>query len=250
MAAHEAIEQRGKEEQSIFKVEETFAPPTPMSLMQIAVQGGASVDALAKLMELQLRWEQNESRKAFEQAFAAFKKEAPRLEKTKEVSFGPGKTAYKFTPLDVIANEVGPVLAKHGLSYNWDQSDQHDGLISVTCTLRHVAGHFITNTLIGPNDHSGSKNGVQAIGSTTSYLRRYTLLGVLGMATSDEDTDGMTIANAADFVMNIEAAADLTELQRVYIEAAKAAQKAEDYKAMKVFRDAKDRRKAELQRAQ
>ncbi len=222
--------------------------PTPMSLIQLAMEKGeASVEALAKLMELQERWQANEARQAFEEAFAKFKAEAPRLEKIKAVDFG--NTHYKFTPLDHIANELGPLLAKHRLSYNWKQ-DSSNGLITVTCTLRHEQGHSIENTLSGPADPSGSKNAIQAIGSAVSYLRRYTLLGVLGMATSDEDTDGMTMGSATDFVLAIEACSDLEELKRVYTEAAQAAKVAEDYTAMKVFRDAKDKRKAELANAE
>lgn len=222
-----------------------ITPPTPMSLMQQAVGNGASVEALAKLMDLQLRWEQNEARKAFEEAFAKFKAEAPKLEKTKEVSFGANKTAYKYTPLDHIANTLGPILAKHDLSYNWTQ-ESGEGVITVTCILRHVAGHSIGNTLSATADPSGSKNAIQAIGSAVSYLRRYTLLGVLGMATSDEDTDGVLMDNAQDFILNIEAASDMDELKRAYTEAARAALKDNDTKALKMFMGARDTRKQEL----
>ena len=39
-------------------------------------------------------------------------------------------------------------------------------------------------------DTSGSKNAIQAMGSTVQYLRRYTLESVLGIATSSIDVDG------------------------------------------------------------
>lgn len=221
------------------------APPTPPAVLKLAIQQGAGVDVLAKLLELQERWEAGEARRAFEVAFAAFKAEAPRLEKTKEVNFGQGKTAYKFTPLDQIANGLGPVLAKHGLSYNWRQ-ERNNGEITVTCVLRHTQGHSIENALSGPADPSGSKNAIQAIGSTVSYLRRYTLLGVLGMATSDEDTDGLIIDNAEEFIYNIEQADDTEALKRAYKEAAGAALAKSDTKALKLFMDARDKRKAEL----
>src|SRR5207245_959863 len=35
-----------------------------------------------------------------------------------------------------------------------------------------------------------SKNAVQAVGSTVSYLQRYTLLAGTGMAAADQDDDG------------------------------------------------------------
>jgi len=39
-------------------------------------------------------------------------------------------------------------------------------------------------------DTSGSKNSIQAVGSTVSYLQRYTLYSILGLASKDADTDG------------------------------------------------------------
>ena len=41
-----------------------------------------------------------------------------------------------------------------------------------------------------PADSSGSKNPVQQIGSTMTYLQRYTLIGALGLTTADKDDDG------------------------------------------------------------
>lgn len=219
--------------------------PTPKSVLELAVQQGANVETLTKLFELQERWEKGEARKAFDTAFAAFQAEMPVLEKTKEVSFGQGKTAYKYTPLDVIAKTVRPVLAKHGLSFNWTQA-QGDGQITVTCILKHVQGHAESNTLSGPADASGSKNPTQAIASGTSYLRRYTFLGVIGTATGDEDNDGLTIGNAADFISNMETATTLEELGKRYKEAITAALQAQDPKAVDLFMQARKKYEREL----
>jgi hypothetical protein len=76
------------------------------------------------------------------------------------------------------------VLASFGLTYRFrtEQSDR----ISVTCVLTGH-GHEEENTLTGPADASGSKNAIQAIGSTLTYLQRYTLVQALGLAASDDD---------------------------------------------------------------
>ena len=234
-----------KNEQRELLAEPLPVAMTPLGILQMAVERGATAESLTKLMELQERWERNEARKLFEAAFSAFKEEAPRLDKTKEVSFGTNRTQYKYTPLDVIANTLGPILAKHGLSYNWKQ-DSLDGVITVTCVLRHVAGHSIENQLSAGADPSGSKNSIQAIGSAVSYLRRYTLLGVLGMATSDEDTDGTVLNNVQDFLANIESASDMEELGKAFKEAVTEGLKATDHKAVKLFMEAKTKRKHEL----
>ena len=52
-------------------------------------------------------------------------------------------------------------------------------------------------------DTSGSKNSIQAIGSTVSYLERYTLYAILGLASADQDDDGHS---AAELISEHEAA--------------------------------------------
>lgn len=217
--------------------------PTPNSILEMAVRQGANVETLTQLLALQERWEANEARKAFEVAFAAFKAEAPKLEKTKQVAFK--ETKYKYTPLDEITKAVNPVLAKHGLSYNWKQESTKD-TITVTCVLRHVQGYSIENSLSGPHDPSGSKNAIQALGSGVHYLRRYTVLGVLGMATSDEDSDGVTNNEAADFVALIEDSRTIDELKKHYTEAVADGLKKQSSKAVALYMAARQKRETEL----
>jgi hypothetical protein len=106
------------------------------------------------------------------------------------VSFGNGKTAYRHEDLAEIARTVDPILTKHGLSYRFrTQSDA--GSVAVTCILSHRDGHSEETTLSASHDGSGSKNSIQAIGSTITYLQRYTLKAALGLAASNDD-DGKT----------------------------------------------------------
>lgn len=171
------------------------APVTPMQMLQIAIERGADLDQLDKLMTLQERWEATQARKAFVAAKAAFKAEAPKLTKQKKAGFESRRTGertdYSYATLDHIAEAISPVLSKHGLSYSWDTEQAEGGLIKVTCVLTHVDGHSERVMLQAAPDQSGSKNSIQAVGSTVTYLQRYTLLAVTGMATADQDTDGM-----------------------------------------------------------
>ena len=68
---------------------------------------------------------------------------------------------------------------------------QTDGSVTVTCHITHEAGHRESVTLSGPPDDSGKKNKIQQVGSTVTYLQRYTLLSSLGLATADQDDDGV-----------------------------------------------------------
>lgn len=167
---------------------------TPMQMLQIAVEQGADLDKLSKLMDLQERWEANEARKAFVAALNAFKAEPPKLSKNKHVSYVSKKTQetteYYHATLDQVCNVVGAALAKHNLSYRWETDQLDGGLISVTCILTHTLGHSERVTLKAGRDESGGKNNIQAVGSTVSYLQRYTLLAITGLAAADQDDDG------------------------------------------------------------
>jgi ERF superfamily len=217
--------------------------PTPTSILQDAVQRGANVDTLAKLLELQERWEANEARKAFVKALTAFKANPPRIEKTKEVSFKD--TRYKYAPLDEVASIIGTALSKHGLSFRWD-TKQIDGKISVSCVLQHELGHSESVTLEGAPDNSGSKNSIQAVGSTVTYLQRYTLHAITGTASANQDSDGITMGEAADFVTLINESASMEDLKKNYTAAVQDALKRQSPKPIAVYLEAKKKRHKEL----
>lgn len=169
---------------------------TPMQMLQIAVEQGADLEKLSKLMDLQERWEANEARKAFVSAKAAFRAEAPTIGKNKEVGFkskdrSKADTNYHHATLDNVADALSPVLSRHGLAYSWETEQLEGGLIRVTCILTHEAGHSERVSLQAGADQSGNKNNIQAVGSTVTYLQRYTLLSITGTATKDQDDDGL-----------------------------------------------------------
>lgn len=163
--------------------------PTPAVLLQMAVQQGADLDKLEKLMELQLRWERNEAKKEFDTAFAAFKAEAVRIIKNRDVTAGPlaGK---KYAELFTVVNAVTPALSAHGLSSSWQITKDEKDWIEVTCTIKHSAGHSESVSMGGPPDVGGAKNAIQSRASTVSYLQRYTLKAITGLSEQDDDDDG------------------------------------------------------------
>lgn len=166
---------------------------TPMGMIDRAVSSGASIETIEKLMGLQERWEANQGRKAFDNAMAAAKAEIPVILKNREVDFtsSKGRTNYRFEDLAGIANAVTPILAKYGLSYRFRTSSPPNEPVSVTCIISHRDGYSEENTLSAGRDDSGNKNSIQSIGSTVTYLERYTLKAALGLAASDEDDGAM-----------------------------------------------------------
>lgn len=160
--------------------ESNVAPVTPMEMLSRAVAAGADIDVLEKLMSLQERWEASQARKAFDEAVAAAKAEIPPIERNAK-----GHNSKRYADFSAIAKVVDPILGKHGLSYRY-RTTQTDK-ISVTCILSHKAGHSEETTLTGPADGSGNKNAIQAIGSTLTYLQRYSLVQMLGLAAAADD---------------------------------------------------------------
>jgi hypothetical protein len=163
--------------------EQLPAVVTPMAMLAKAVEGGADINVLEKLMGLSERWEANQARKAFDEAISAAKLEIPPIERNAK-----GHNEKRYADFSAIAKVVDPILGKHGLSYRF-RTSQTDR-ISVTCVLSHKAGHSEETTLSGPADNTGSKNAIQAIGSTLTYLQRYSLVQMLGLAAERDDDGG------------------------------------------------------------
>lgn len=158
---------------------------TPAGLLQIAVQNGASMEMLERLIALQERVEANEARKAYVSAVASFKANPPEILKDKDnVQYGS-----KYTSLANIVRSINSALSMHGLNARWDLSQ--NTTITVACVLSHVMGHSERVQLSGPPDDSGKKNALQQIKSTVTYLEAATLLAITGLAAVDEtDDDG------------------------------------------------------------
>lgn len=173
---------------------------TPADMIRIAVSGGADLDKLEKLLILQERYEVNEARKAYHKAMANFKASPPKINKDKNVAYATsaGKVGYKHASLANVTEKINSELSKYGLSASW--TTKQNGQICVTCRITHEFGHSEETTLCAPSDTSGSKNAIQAIGSTITYLERYSLLALTGLATYDQDDDTKAMGAPVEFI--------------------------------------------------
>lgn len=162
----------------------------PIELIQTALTNGQNLEALEKVLAMQERWEANQARKAFNKAMAEFKKNPPIIEKDKKVGYSTatGKVGYSHASLFNVVQKITSELSKYGLSVSW--RTEQNGQVKVTCRVSHSLGHFEETSLSAGADSSGSKNSIQAIGSTITYLERYSLLAITGLATQDMDNDG------------------------------------------------------------
>ena len=160
---------------------------SPAAMIKMAVEGKADLEKLRELLALQKDWEANEARKAYHKSMASFKANPPKIDKDKAVAYG--NTKYNHASLGNVTEKISAELSKYGLSASW--STKQNGQVCVTCRITHELGHSEETTLCAASDTSGSKNAIQAIGSTITYLERYTLLALTGLATYDQDDDGI-----------------------------------------------------------
>lgn len=191
---------------------------SPMELLSSAVERGANVETIERLAALAERMEQSRSRRAFDEAIAAAKSEIPTIKKNRVVDFttNKGRTNYVYEDMAGIAETVDPILSAHGLSYRFRTSVAEGGIITVTCVLSHRDGHSEENSLSAGRDESGNKNNIQAVGSTQTYLQRYTLKAALGLAAAKDD-DGRTATTNQNTATITEAQAE--EIRRKLDEA-------------------------------
>lgn len=169
------------------EIVKTESPLAAIADLMQKSDGKFDVSQLDALLKVQMEWEKNEAKKAYMVAMAAFKADPPEIFKDKDVSFG--QTSYSHATLANAAAIINKALSQHGLSAAWI-TDQVEKDIKVTCRVTHVLGYSEETSLVAPPDGSGKKNAIQQIASTVTYLERYTLFAITGIAPHDIDDDG------------------------------------------------------------
>lgn len=175
--------------------EMVVVPPrefSPAEMMTNAIANGVDLAKIEKLMEMQERWEKNNAIKEYNTAMAKFKANPPKIDKDRSVGYSTakGKVGYSHASLYNVVEKITAELSKYGLSASW-RTNQINKDVQVTCRISHSAGHYEETSLVAGADDSGAKNSIQAIGSTITYLQRYSILALTGLATADGDTDGI-----------------------------------------------------------
>lgn len=172
----------------------------PGDLLRVAMErGDVDLDRLERLAGMVRDWKAEEARLEFLRDFAAFTKLGIVIPKTKMVdqrkkdgSQGPSFMQSEF---DIACKLLKPPLGELGFSVSFDNKfiRAEDGGVAwcrVQCTLDHRGGHSRTLELEGPPDSSGSKNALQEMQSSASFLMRHAFLAITATAQSGADNDG------------------------------------------------------------
>lgn len=164
-------------------------PANPwIGMIQQAVEKNMEISTIEKFIALQREEEDRQAYRAFSASKSSLQGAMPEISKSGNAKFqsGKGGISYDYDKLGDICSAIRPLLESRGLSYSWETA-QNQGWITVKCSLRHALGHVESCELTAQADGSGAKNAIQQIGSTITYLQRYTLKAILGLASIDDD---------------------------------------------------------------
>ena len=190
-----------------------------------AANPAVDIDKMERLLQMQERVMDRRAKAAFDSALSIMQPQLPQVDRNgKIVVFSKadrdaGRTDGKpqqqtpYALWEDINAAIGPHLAGHGFALSFRTGTTPEGKITVTGVLSHKEGHREETTITLMHDSSGSKNSVQAVGSSISYGKRYTaglLLNITSRAPGDADDDGKK-AGGPEYV-TAEQAENLLEL--------------------------------------
>jgi hypothetical protein len=152
-----------------------------------ALNPNFNADKLAIVLDRQQQWEDRQALKAFNRDFAEVQRTLDAVAKT-----GVNPTFKSTYPtLYALWTVAKPILSANGFSVRFGRvPNPHDGWMTIVCILSHEQGHSETHPWDGPYDQSSrAKTGIQTVGSTATYLRRYSLMAALNLVAKDDETD-------------------------------------------------------------
>jgi hypothetical protein len=151
------------------------------------------IEKMERLFGMRERMLAQAARSAYYAALSEMQPKLPVVERRGLISVPAkdGKTGHE-TPYALwedINEAIRPLLSEHGFALSFRIKKDADR-VEVTGVLSHRGGHADETTLSLPMDATGSKNNVQAIGSSVSYGKRYTAMALLNITSRGEDDNG------------------------------------------------------------
>lgn len=122
---------------------------------------------------------------ALNAALAKVQAKLPKLERDRTVEVqqkNGGTYKYSYATLANLSEAVLPLLAANGLAFTAMPGTGADGKMCVRYSLMHESGEALT----GEFPISG-EGGIQMIGGRITYIRRYCLAAVVGIAADEDD---------------------------------------------------------------
>jgi len=160
---------------------------------RVAMDPNADIDKLERMLAMKERLDAKNAEAEFATAFARASASFPNIPLR-----GEGHNKKPYALLKDIMEYTRPALSENGiaLSFSIDVSQE----VVVSAILAHRSGHTRTTSIALPRDSSGSKNAVQAIGSSQTYGQRYTAQAILGLSLGEDTEDDGQSVGAAETV--------------------------------------------------
>jgi hypothetical protein len=212
---------------------------------RIALNKDVDVDRLERMLQMQERIIAKQAESAFNRDMAAMQAELPTIQKNGKIEVN-NVVRSTYARFEDINEAVKPIMQKYGfaVTFKVETADR----VKVTGILTHREGHRETTDMVLPVDASGSKNAVQAIGSSVQYGKRYVMCALLNISTGDDDDgegsegNGMPETEYADHLAAIEGAADKASLEKAWKTAAEACHNHGDREAHTKLKEAATKR--------
>lgn len=168
----------------------------PEALIAKAIENNVPVETMERLLVMRRELKAEWAKEQFDLAMAEFQAECPVIEKGKKVDFTSKRTGtrttYNYAPLDEIVRQVGPVIAKNGLSYTIETENTPTMIASIV-KVKHISGHSESTRFEVPIDKESYMNAQQQYGAASTFGKRYAFCNAFGILTGDEDTDAKDI---------------------------------------------------------
>lgn len=170
----------------------TRSDGTPGSLLRLAVEQGADVDKLERLMAMQERWDKQQAEKAYFAAMNKVQSEIRPIVKDRDNL----QTKSRYATLEAVHRMLTPVYTTHGFAISFREvKSEKEGYIRVEADVMHCNGHSRQYAIELALDNKGmagsvNKTEVHGKGSTISYGRRYLEMQIFNLTVTNEDTDG------------------------------------------------------------
>ena len=162
------------------------------ALIAIVQRTDIDPDRLEKFLDLQIKMENRQAQRSYNDALAGFQGECPVIKRTKKTDFASkagGQVKYDYSPLDEIVYVIKPIMNKFGLSYSFNVQGG-DKISKLLTTIRHKDGHSEVSELEFDTLHDdGRMNISQRRKSALTYIKRAGLENALGIVTAGEDDD-------------------------------------------------------------
>lgn len=163
------------------------------------------MERLREAFDLRRELKAEYARNAYDAAFADMQPKLPTIDRNGKIEIrakdnktgertGAIQQSSAFADWADINEAIRPILGEHGFGLSFRTGQTPQGRIEVKCILSHRDGHREETSFSGEYDTTGSKNNMQAGGSSLSYLKRYTacaILNITSRAKVDRDDDGV-----------------------------------------------------------